>query len=175
MMITLTDADLARMPQELRNDLLKFVITPIQHDEDLYPHDAPPEDLDKLMQEFHFPAEMLKAETKTKGKNVIDINIDQAKSLIANLSDKSIETLHLFTQKEAIQVSSLVGEGMAYKDYIELKRSFVGPVNRRLRTVTGNKTAVLFLKEGEEEMAVKEITADSLATIFAVSTELKGK
>jgi len=168
MMITLTDADLARMPQELRNDLLKFVITPIQHDEDLYPHDAPPENLDELMQEFHFPAEMLKAETKTKGKNVIDINIDQAKSLIANLSDKSIETLHLFTKNEAIQVSALIGDGMAYKDYIELKRSFVGPVNRRLRTVTGNKTAVLFLKEGEEEMAVKEMTADSLAAIFTV-------
>ena len=109
MMITLTDADLARMPQKLRDDLLKFIITPTSHDEYLYPHDAPLEDLDELMQEFHFPAEVLKAETKTKGKNVIDIDLDQAKSLIANLSDKSIETLHLFTQKEAIQVSSLVG------------------------------------------------------------------
>jgi len=167
-MITLTDADLARMTQKLRDDLLKFIITPTSHDEYLYPHDAPLEDLDELMQEFHFPAEVLKAETKTKGKNVIDIDLDQAKSLIANLSDKSIETLHLFTQNEAIQVSSLVGDGMAYKDYIELKRSFVGPVNRRLRTVTGNKTAVLFLKEGEEEMAVKEMTADSLAAIFTV-------
>jgi len=168
MMFTLTDADLARMPQKLRDDLLEFIITPISHDEYLYQHDVPPEYLNEIIHEFDFPSEMLKAETKKKGKNVIDIDIDQAQALIANLSDKSIETLHLFTQKEAIQVKSLVGDGMAYKDYIELKRSFVGPVNRRLRTVTGNKTAVLFLKEGEEEMAVKEMTADSLAAIFPV-------
>jgi len=166
MKIILTDADLSRMSQKLRDDLLQFIGTPIKYDENLYLYDANTKGLDDIMPEFHFPEEVLKKEAKSKSKNVIDINAEQAESLIANLSDKSIETLHLFTQNEPIQVSSLIGEGKAYNDYIELKRSFVGPVNRRLRTVTGNKTAVLFLKESEEEMAVKETTAISLAAIF---------
>jgi len=166
MKIILTEADLSRMSRKLRDNLLQFIATPIKYDDNLYLYDTNPEDLDGIMPEFHFPEEVLKKESKAKSKNVIDINTEQAKSLIANLSDKSIETLHLFTQNEPIQVSSLVGDEKAYKDYIELKRSFVGPVNRRLRTVTGNKTAVLFLKENEEEMAVKEATAISLAAIF---------
>jgi len=166
MKIILTDTDLSRMDQQLRDDLLKFITTPFKYDDNLYPYDAEFDSLDESMLEFHYPDAVLKNEAKAKSKNVISINAELAKSLIANLSDKSIETLHLFTQNEPVQVSSLVGEGKAYNDYIELKRSFVGPVNRRLRTVTGNKTAVLFLKESEEEMAVKEATAISLATIF---------
>ena len=111
-------------------------------------------------------------------KQVIDINNENAKSLIANISGKSLETLKLFAQGEPIDLNDLVGANKLYENFNELKRSFVGAVNRRLRTVTGNRLAVLFStvksKSGEEEtkIRVKPRTAAALRCVLDIREPL---
>lgn len=110
-----------------------------------------------------------------QAKRVIDISPEQAKDLIANISDKSIETLRLFVTGEPIALDDLFGDNKPYSNLSDLKRSFVGAVNRRLRTVTGNRRAVLFLTvksdnpESDTQIAVRQATADSLSLALGVS------
>lgn len=107
-------------------------------------------------------------------KQVIDISNEHAQSLIANISGKSLETLKLFAQGEPIDLNELVGTDKLYENFNDLKRSFVGAVNRRLRTVTGNRLAVLFStvksKTGEEEtrIRVKPRTAAALRSVLNI-------
>lgn len=77
-------------------------------------------------------------------KRVIGISAEQAGELLANLADRSQQTLRLFAVAERVGIDELVGEECPYRDMNDLKRSFVGAVNRRLRTVVGNRTVVLF-------------------------------
>lgn len=77
-------------------------------------------------------------------KRVIGITTDQAAELLANLADRSQQTLRLFAVAGHVGINELVGEEAPYRDMNELKRSFVGAVNRRLRTVVGNRSVVLF-------------------------------
>jgi hypothetical protein len=107
-------------------------------------------------------------------KQVIDISNEHAQSLIANISGKSLETLKLFAQGEPIDLNELVGTDKLYENFNDLKRSFVGAVNRRLRTVTGNRLAVLFStvksKSSEEEtkIRVKPRTAAALRRVLDI-------
>jgi len=111
-------------------------------------------------------------------KQVIDITNEHAQSLIANISDKSLQTLKLFAQGEPIELNELVGADKLYENFNDLKRSFVGAVNRRLRTVTGNRQAVLFStarsKAGEEatRIRVKPRTAAALRMILNIREPL---
>ena len=102
---------------------------------------------------------------------MIGIDESQARDLIANLSDKSIETLKHFTTKDPVLIDTLVGKGKPYATFNELKRSFVGPVNRRLRTVTQNKMSVLFRQneqDGDEvKISVKPETGSSLSKVLS--------
>ena len=71
-----------------------------------------------------------------------------------------------------MSLESLIGEGNPYETFNDLKRSFAGAVNRRLRTVTKIRTAVLFRKTalaGGEGISVKEQTAQSLRTVLVES------
>lgn len=77
-------------------------------------------------------------------KRVIGISAEQAGELLANLADKSQQTLRLFAVAERVGIDELVGDERPYRDMNDLKRSFVGAVNRRLRTVVGNRAVVLF-------------------------------
>ncbi len=77
-------------------------------------------------------------------KRVIGISAEQADELLANLADKSQQTLRLFAVAERVGIDELVGDERPYRDMNDLKRSFVGAVNRRLRTVVGNRLVVLF-------------------------------
>ncbi len=77
-------------------------------------------------------------------KRVVNITAEQARELIANISEKSQKTLRLFAAAERVGLDELVGGDGPYRDMNDLKRSFVGAVNRRLRTVVGNRSAVLF-------------------------------
>jgi hypothetical protein len=77
-------------------------------------------------------------------KRVVNITTEQARELIANISEKSQKTLRLFAAAERVGLDELVGGDGPYKDMNDLKRSFVGAVNRRLRTVVGNRSVVLF-------------------------------
>ena len=97
-------------------------------------------------------------------KMVVDISENEARALLGNLSAKSIDTLRLFASGESVLLDSLVGEGRPYESFSELKRSFVGAVNRRLRTVTRNRSAVLFRRVDADrgnsiEMRPKAATA----------------
>ena len=111
-------------------------------------------------------------------KQVVDISNEQAQSLIANISEKSLETLKLFAYGKPIDINELVGVDKLYGNFNELKRSFVGAVNRRLRTVTGNRQAVLFSsvksEAGEEEtrIRVKSRTATALRCILDIREPL---
>ncbi len=111
-------------------------------------------------------------------KQVIDITNEHAQSLIANISNKSLETLKLFAQGEPVDLNEIVGTDKLYENFNDLKRSFVGAVNRRLRTVTGNRQAVLFAslksKPGVEEprIRVKPRTAAALRTALNVNEPL---
>ncbi len=98
-------------------------------------------------------------------KTVVDLDTVEARSLLANLSAKSVETLRLFASGESVALDALVGTEKAYENLSDLKRSFVGAVNRRLRTVTRNRSAVLFRKvEGSTgiSIAVRARTATAL-------------
>lgn len=173
MKITLTEHDIARMPTELRQDLMQFIFN--SEHEHINPYDDPPEEADFKYDEppanfddTSFPEDDPSSSNskKKKAKNVIEIDEREAKELISNLSDKSIDILRKFTTEAPVTIADLVGEGKPYSTFVELKRSFVGPVNRRLRTVTGNRAAVLFLKVNEDDadIAVKKATALALAT-----------
>jgi len=177
MEIILSEYDISRMPGELREELIQFIFKKEHNSGNFY--DIPVEgfdmdyvDLDPLPNEEFFPKEELTEAFKKskKSKKVIGISDGQAKKLISNLSDKSISTLEKFTTGDPVSIDNLVGEGKPYKDFVDLKRSFVGPVNRRLRTVTGDRTSVLFLKvqedNGSRYITVKNITAAALESVL---------
>lgn len=148
MFLVLTEQDLARLSPQLRAELQKLAFgavsaeTAIDHSEGFI---APVPTGD--MAEFDYlPAWPEAFEKSGAAKTVVDLDEGQARALLANLSAKSVETLKLFAAGESIALDALVGEGKAYESTSELKRSFVGAVNRRLRTVTRNRSAVLFRK-----------------------------
>lgn len=148
MMLIFTDADLASMPSELRRELQKFLLSrlnEIEHDvlTDRY-------DIDDLPALLESPA--FGDTESSNAKQVIDITDSQAQELIGNLSAKSISTLRRFAGQVAVPLDDLLGDGKAYANFTDLKRSFVGAVNRRLRTVTRNRTAVLFRKTAVDDL-----------------------
>lgn len=111
-------------------------------------------------------------------KQVVDISNEHAQSLIANISEKSLETLKLFAHGKPIDINELVGADKLYGNFNDLKRSFVGAVNRRLRTVTGNRQAVLFSSvkseavEEETRIRVKPRTAAALRCVLDIREPL---
>lgn len=169
MMIILTESDMARMPATLRSELQKFLLAgndEQEHDVSFDEHDI--QDIPAYIEDLAF------ADNESgPAKLVVDITEEQAKALIGNLSSKSIETLRLFAKQEAVLLEDILGEGKAYANFTDLKRSFVGAVNRRLRTVTKNRTAVLFRKtlleelDGEAGIAVRPQTTQALMIAFS--------
>lgn len=113
-------------------------------------------------------------------RRVVQINPDQAKKLVANISEKSLQTLQLFTSGLPVRVDALVGKDKPYENLTDLKRSFVGAVTRRLRTVTRNKKVSLFLRDsvtgndGDEKVAisVRPATAESLLGVLGTLKSL---
>jgi hypothetical protein len=96
-------------------------------------------------------------------KKVIDITPNQARELIANVSEKSQDALRLFASGEPVLLEVLVGPNAPYRDLNDLKRSLVGAVNRRLRTVTEDRSAVLFSSDRDKtRIRVTPLTAAAL-------------
>ena len=172
MFYVLTQQDLARLSPELRAELqrLAFGSTDTGSEERAFASieasEIPFQDSER-----DFEPPWPEAPEKTgDAKAVIDISLEQARALLGNLSAKSVEALRLFSSGESVSLDSLVGEGKAYETFSDLKRSFVGAVNRRLRTVTRNRTAVLFRRVdgGKEDMiAVRPQAALALRQAFA--------
>jgi hypothetical protein len=106
-------------------------------------------------------------------KRVVDLTVSEANDLLANLGGRSSQTLRYFAAGVPVLLDTLVGEGKAYKDYIELKRSLVGAVNRRLRTVSGNRNAALFSSDRDKtRIKVTPKTAKSLRRVFEMPEPL---
>ncbi len=167
MFLVLTMQDLARLSPELRAELKEFAFGRSDADyEELELPDWGISDGADLEAEHNLaPPWPDSTERSGDSKKVIDISAEEAKALLGNLSAKSIETLRKFASGESVAFDSLVGPGNAYENLSDLKRSFVGAVNRRLRTVTRNRSAVLFRKidgEGGVSIAVRPMTAAAL-------------
>ena len=107
-------------------------------------------------------------------KTVVDITVLQARDLIAksNLSKKSErsqQTLRLFAVGAPVALEELIGEGRPYSDFNDLKRSFVGAVNRRLRSVLRNRSAVLFSSDRKKtRIKITPLSAASLRKVLDV-------
>ena len=159
MMIFLSEHDVRRLSPEFRAELLRLMFEKAQQPDQL------PDQLSMGDTEFEwdsFEAAYAPEPDQPKdSKQVIDITAAQARSLIANISDKSLTTLHLFAQGQPVALDQLLGTGKPYKDQTDLKRSFIGAVTRRLRTVTHNKNAALFLRSA----ITKDGQADAVAAI----------
>ena len=116
------------------------------------------------------PASNPQGGSPSTGKRVFPITPEQASELLANLAEKSQQSLRLFALGERVAVDDLVGEGRAYKDMNDLKRSFVGAVNRRLRTVVGNRSAVLFSSDRDrQKIRVLPVAASALRQAMGIA------
>ncbi len=172
MYIVLTRTDLDRLSPQTRSELLHvFFGAGTSGEDDFLPdggdsHDSP-EWQGPGVDSWEPASEM--PDSFGESRVVVEISAEQANGLIANLSAKSIDTLKRFASTNHVLVDSLVGEGQIYENFADLKRSFVGAVNRRLRTVTRNRSAVLFRKIETGDgvgIAVKEQTAIALHNVF---------
>lgn len=164
MMIMITPQDFSRLSASCRQELLSLLAPSVSElppredemsmpsmDPDPYgPMDAhlfaplPPDDNAFAMRTFAVEA------ADAGAKRVIDISIEQARELIANVSERSQDALKLFAAGPAVPLTTLVGPSAPYRDFNDLKRSLVGAVNRRLRTVTENRVAVLFSSDRDK-------------------------
>ena len=100
-------------------------------------------------------------------KKIVQISVDQARQLIANISPLSQKTLRLFVYGEWITVDSLIGPGKDYPNMTALRKSLVGGIVRRLRTVTGNRNAVLFASNPDKSsMKIGHHSAAALREAF---------
>ena len=175
-MIVLTASDLARMPAALLEELQRFLFSNV----DAREHDVVYEQYDVFEAPLYGEEQIFAESERGPAKHVVDITEEQARALIANLSAKSIDSLRLFTTQQGVPLDDIVGEGKAYVSFTDLKRSFVGAVNRRLRTVTRNRSAVLFRKpqadelDGRAGIAVRPQTSEALALVFQKEMRVQG-
>ncbi len=171
MMLTITPADFRKLSDSCQRELLNLLGftngSEISEDDESIPYE---ESSDRLPDDYSYQQMPIDQEAPSGAKRVIDITHDQAKELISNISGKSIETLRRFATGLPIDLDDLIGEGRSYSSLTDLKRSFVGAVNRRLRTVTGNRKAVLFLTVGNSEsrvmISVRQNTAIALRQVL---------
>ena len=167
MHLVLTQEDLAKLSPECRAELQLLLFGHASVDSDIHSPDGidavemPSQEIERDL----LPAWPDDFEKSGAAKTVVDLDETEARALLGNLSAKSVDALKLFASGESVTLDSLVGEGKAYETLSELKRSFVGAVNRRLRTVTRNRSAVLFRKVEEStgiSIAVRPRTAAAL-------------
>lgn len=172
MMICLDGGDLARLSPQCRDEVLALVSTRLSVS--MGNHALPSNSDLEIAGDYAFDWDGPLAVQVDKpvgdrrgGKRVVDISLIEAKALIANISPKSLRTLKLFLNGSPVAIADLIGAGLPYRDLTDLKRSFVGAVTRRLRTVTKNKQAALFLKvplDGSNKEAIA-IRAESVSAI----------
>lgn len=175
MMLTITPNDFRKLSESCQRELLGLLGYMDSNEGGEDNESIPYEDSYlRLADEDYSLSRNDNQEAPTGAKRVIDITPEQAQNLIANISDKSIETLRRFATGEPIALDDLFGESRPYSNLTDLKRSFVGAVNRRLRTVTGNRQAVLFLtvksdSQESTQIAVRQTTATSLSHALGLS------
>jgi hypothetical protein len=166
MILTITASDFRKLSDSCQRELLGLLGFQQGDDDESIPYE---ENFIRLVDGDNYSPIADIQDASSGSKRVIDITADQAKELLANISEKSIETLKCFASGEPISLDDLIGENRPYSSLSDLKRSFVGAVNRRLRTVTGNRQAVLFLttksdsRQTGTKISVRKIAATSLS------------
>jgi hypothetical protein len=179
MMITITSEDFRKLSASCQRELLSLLSpneedTAARDDEMALPYmDVSADGFNdfnaQTLSAMSFDGSASSAQVPESGssdataKRVIDISIEQAQELIANVSDKSQQALKLFATGQPVLLNTLIGSGGPYRDFNDLKRSLVGAVNRRLRTVTENRSAVLFSSDRKKEKI--RITQSSAASL----------
>lgn len=176
MFLVLTERDLARLSPEFRAELHKLAFgaasfdTGVDLPERIAASEMPSDELER----DYLPAWPEAFEKSGAAKTVIDLDAAEAQALLANLGAKSVETLKLFASGESVALDELVGANKPYETMSDLKRSFVGAVNRRLRTVTRNRSAVLLRKvEGSKGIAIAVRPKTAAALRQALSSSAK--
>lgn len=170
MHIVLTQHDLDRLSPSTREELQALLFGSLSDGEEFASDDAPPV-FEYANSGVPGDDSWERAYPAPDSKVVVDTDVEQTRKLVANLSPKSIETLKRFAGGGTVSLGSLIGEGNPYETFNDLKRSFVGAVNRRLRTVTRIRTAVLFRKTASGEgISVKQQTAESLRIVLVESS-----
>ena len=171
MMLVISSNDMRRLSPACRSELMAFFMS---------------SDADEPVGDDRFPPGIFEAHESggddgaattaddvIEEKRVVDLTADEARDLVANISNRSHETLKLFASGLPVALSALIGPGCEYRDYNELKRSFVGAVNRRLRTVSGNRNAALFSSDRDKtRIKTTRQTALALRCLFDMSEPL---
>lgn len=162
-MLVLSPDDFQRLSPACRSELLKLLM-----------NDRDSADAGLFLSESsEVDGSIETEEVVSEEKKVVSLTVAEAGDLLGNISDRSSQTLKHFAVGQPVPLVDLVGQGKPYKNYIELKRSFVGAVNRRLRTVSGNRNAALFSSDRDQTLIkVKPKTAQSLRRIFAMPEPL---
>ena len=165
MMLTLSSNDMHRLSPACRAELMAVFMSPLSNELD---DDGrlPSEILDgQVGDESATPT----ADDVLEEKRVVDLSVDEARDLLANIKDRSAEILKRFATGKPVALATLIGPSGEYRDYSELKRSFVGAVNRRLRTVSGTRNAALFSSDRDKtRIKITQKTAQSLRVVFAM-------
>ena len=162
MMITLSVADFHRLSPPCRAEILKLMMSNEEGFGESFFTQTSLTDTAAEMEEV-----------VNEEKKVVNLSLTEAGDLLSNISDRSRQTLKLFAPGQPVPLDSLVGQDRPYKDYVELKRSFVGAVNRRLRTVSGNRNAALFSSDRDKtRIKVTPRTSRSLRKLFEMPEPL---
>ncbi len=160
MMIVLNQEDFRRLSNACQQEIMETLLQP---QSTIHPEEELPF---FWAEEAQHLTENIRLDVTDKEREVVSIDLSLAKELVARISEKSLSTLKLFTSCEPVQLDALIGEGRPYRDFNDLKRSFVGAVNRRLRTITGNRNAVFFASDPEKTRI--RVTAQSASSLSEV-------
>jgi hypothetical protein len=164
MMLVLTPDDLQRLSPASREEILALLHSRIVQASG----SEPPADYWEG-EEGYYPPETPTIDDVLEEKHVVDVTAEQARELVANISAKSQQTLKLFAPGAPVALDDLIGNGRPYRDFTDLKRSFVGAVNRRLRTVLGDRLAVLFVSDRDKtRIRITPTAAASLCEVLEV-------
>jgi hypothetical protein len=159
MVITLSSEDFRKLSAACQRELLAFFTTgsreaTVAQDPESYDDDrsvGPDIDVSNAIDAT--------ADQALEERRVVDIDVEEAQMLIANISEESLQTLRMFATGQPVALEDLIGEDRPYRDYAYLKRSFVGAVNRRLRTVmkkqNKNRSAMLFARIRDDENRIR--------------------
>jgi hypothetical protein len=175
MMLMISPEDFRQLSSACQQELLGLLTRSTTHATSPASFEDPPPDWEAdeyLVEEDHTyldtpadtpPRAVVPDSAEGAQKQVLDISLATARDLIANISDKSLTALTQFATGQPVELTSLIGAKAPYRDMNELKRSLVGAVNRRLRTVTDNRAAVLFASSRDRQRI--HITARSAASL----------
>jgi len=175
MMILISKADFCRLSPACRQELLALLTSSGQLSQsDLNSYDSSGSgdgrtDLErsapvtKGIISAHAPLVPVSKTRRNAKKRIVGLSVDQARRLIANVSLRSQNTLKLFVFGDWVRVDALIGPDKDYADLTVLKRSLIGGITRRLRTVTCDRDAVLFVGNSDKSaLCLWPVNADAL-------------